>query len=66
MYNSVVVIIKGIKYILTYNTNAMSVSMLSNIIDLEQDIEIWNEALVEPYDSMISQYEEYNLDEEDN
>ena len=62
MYDSVVIIIKGVKYILTHNTNAMIISMLPDIIDYNQDIEAWNEALL-AYDSEIYEYVEHNLDE---
>lgn len=58
MYESVVVIIRDVKYILTYNTNAMVPEDLSNIIDLDGDIESWNDALMEAYDSEISEYVE--------
>ena len=58
MYESVVVIIRGVKYILTYNTNAMVPEDLANIIDLDGDIESWNDALMEAYDSEISEYVE--------
>lgn len=58
MYESVVVIIRGVKYILTYNTNAMAPECLSDIIDLDEDIESWNDKLMEPYDSEISEYVE--------
>ena len=58
MYESIVVIIRGVKYILTYNTNAMVPEDLADIIDLDEDIESWNDSLMEQYDSEISEYEE--------
>lgn len=58
MYESVVVIIRDVKYILTYNTSLMVPEDLVDIIDLDEDVESWNDELMEQYDSEISEYEE--------
>ena len=64
MYESVVVIIHGEKYILTYNTNAMCPEELSEIIDLDADFDEWNETLTVDFDSELSEYEEIVIEEE--
>lgn len=66
MYESVVVIINDKKYILTYNTNALSVSELMDIInyeglDIEEDFDAINEILQMEYDSELAEYTEYRL-----
>ena len=61
MYESVVVIIHGTKYILTYNTNAMSPEELPNLVDLDDDIDVWAEILEVDFDSQISEYKEITI-----
>jgi len=66
MYESVVVIINDKKYILTYNTNALSVSELMDIInyeglDIEEDFDAVNEVLQMEYDSELAEYTEYRF-----
>lgn len=66
MYESVVVIINDKKYILTYNTNALSVSELMEIIneeglDIEEDFDAINEVLQMEYDSELAEYTEYRF-----
>lgn len=66
MYESVVVIINDKKYILTYNTNALSVSELMDIInyeglDIEEDFDAINEVLQMEYDSELAEYTEYRF-----
>jgi len=66
MYESVVVIINDKKYILTYNTNALSVSELMDIInyeglDIEEDFDAVNEVLQIEYDSELAEYTEYRF-----
>lgn len=62
MYESVVVIIKGKKYILTYNVDEMSPEDLAELVDLNEDIDVWSEQLCVDYDSQISEYEEIIID----
>lgn len=66
MYESIVVIINDKKYILTYNTNALSVSELMDIInyeglDIEEDFDAINEILQMEYDSELAEYTEYKF-----
>ena len=66
MYESIVVIINDKKYILTYNTNALSVSELMDIInheglDIEGDFDAINEILQIEYDSELIEYTEYRF-----
>lgn len=66
MYESIVVIINDKKYILTYNTNALSVSELMDIInheglDIEEDFDAINEILQMEYDSELAEYTEYRF-----
>lgn len=66
MYESIVVIINDEKYILTYNTNALSVSELMDIIDnegldIEEDFDAINEVLQMEYDSELAEYTEYRF-----
>lgn len=62
MYETVVVIYKGTKYLLTYNPTELSVDELADIIDFEdEDMEVWNDTLMD-YDSQITEYEEYIID----
>jgi hypothetical protein len=66
MYESIVVIINDKKYILTYNTNALSVSELMDIInyevlDIEEDFDAVNEVLQMEYDSELAEYTEYRF-----
>ena len=66
MYESIVVIINDKKYILTYNTNALSVSELMDIInheglDIEEDFDAINEILQIEYDSELIEYTEYRF-----
>jgi len=66
MYESIVVIINDKKYILTYNTNALSVSELMDIIeyeglDIEEDFDAINEVLQMEYDSELAEYTEYRF-----
>lgn len=66
MYESIVVIINDKKYILTYNTNALSVSELMDIIDyegldIEEDFDAINEILQMEYDSELAKYTEYKF-----
>ena len=64
MYESVVIIIKGVKYILTYNVNAMCPEELPELVDLNEDFEVWNEKLVVNFDSEVSEYKEIIIKEE--
>ena len=66
MYESIVVIINDKKYILTYNTNALSVSELMDVIDnegldIEEDFDAINEILKMEYDSELAEYTEYRF-----
>lgn len=63
MYESVVIIIRGEKYILTYNTNAMSPEELPGLVDLDDDFDVWNEQLIVNYDSEVSEYREIEIKE---
>jgi hypothetical protein len=64
MYESIVVIIRGVKYILTYNTNAMCPEELSEILDFDDDLGTWADTLHVDYDSDIVEYEEKIIEEE--
>lgn len=64
MYESVVIVWKGVKYILNYNTNALSPEMIPRIAKerCEDDIDCLIEILCVDFDSSLEEYKEINLD----
>ena len=71
MYESAFIILNGVKYLLTYNVNALHPTEIKKLVDehhMRDDIEALKEVLIVDFDSELTEYEEletYDLDKEE-
>ena len=71
MYESAIIILNGVKYLLTYNVNALRPTEIKKLVDehhMRDDTEALKEVLIVDFDSELTEYEEletYDLDKEE-